>query len=337
MTPFWKKFLHEGRGLFSRDAKPRFSLATFGKHPGWDDHIDDIGLDTESLQMAKQIFYIDGIGGQVDTGEWEKLTEEKGLEHFKHIFLWKRGAAFLLGKINSSRDGKNRTKYPMILCAHCTGVSLDWALMHLLPRIEEAEVRCHAVQTADEVRSIIVTTTETLRQAVAQAEDTGASFPPTPFIQSLALENPQEAIYRIIYFIRNQMTGYMNGARSEDESRMRPIEMRLPANRGASVESMVFWTRFLESQLGKDVPFLVTVPLQETWLDVVVGEPTAREFHALRAKPALVTFTSDVPYALDAAFRGENQELVAALLNSGTDFQAPGEPAAQGRRWFGKG
>jgi hypothetical protein len=109
MSRFWKRFLREGQRFFGRGPKPQIWLGAFGKHPGWDDHIDDIGLETESLLLAKQILYVDGIGGQVNSGEWERLDGARRLAEFKHIFLWKRGDAFLAGRIWSSRDGKNRT------------------------------------------------------------------------------------------------------------------------------------------------------------------------------------------------------------------------------------
>ena len=89
MSRFWKKFLREGQGLFARAGKPQIWLGAFGKHPGWDDHIDDIGLETESLLLAKQILYVEGIGGQIDSGEWERLEEAQRLREFKHVFLWK--------------------------------------------------------------------------------------------------------------------------------------------------------------------------------------------------------------------------------------------------------
>jgi hypothetical protein len=95
MSRFWKRFLREGQRFFGRGPKPQIWLGAFGKHPGWDDHIDDIGLETESLLLAKQILYVDGIGGQVNSGEWERLDGARRLAEFKHIFLWKRGDAFL--------------------------------------------------------------------------------------------------------------------------------------------------------------------------------------------------------------------------------------------------
>jgi len=136
MSRFLKKFLRENEGMFSRKTKPAVYLGAYGKHPGWDDHIDDIGLDTESLLLAKQVLYVDGIGGQIDSGVWDKLRDNERLPEFKHIIVWKRGNAFLIGRMWSSRDGKNRTKYPMIACSHCLNVPFAWALMTVLLALE---------------------------------------------------------------------------------------------------------------------------------------------------------------------------------------------------------
>ena len=43
--------------VFLRDPlSARIQVAGFGKHPAWDDHIDDIGLNTESLVLTPSSF-----------------------------------------------------------------------------------------------------------------------------------------------------------------------------------------------------------------------------------------------------------------------------------------
>ena len=167
MSRFWKRFLREGQRFFGRGPKPQIWLGAFGKHPGWDDHIDDIGLETESLLLAKQILYVDGIGGQVNSGEWERLDGARRLAEFKHIFLWKRGDAFLAGRIWSSRDGKNRTQYPLVVCAHCLGIPFSWALTSVYPCLAEIERQCKATQSANEVRAVLGQALDQLRHSTA--------------------------------------------------------------------------------------------------------------------------------------------------------------------------
>jgi len=60
MSDFLKKFLvQDPRRAGAGGAY--VALAAFGKHPGWDDHVEDLGLETESLNLAKTVLYIDGI------------------------------------------------------------------------------------------------------------------------------------------------------------------------------------------------------------------------------------------------------------------------------------
>src|SRR6476660_8839732 len=155
MSDFYKRFLmEEGRRLNS-DTGRYVALAAFGKHPGWDDHIEDLGLETDSLILARKVLYVQGVGGQIDTGAWEKLKEEHRLESFNHTFVWRRGDQFLIGRMWSSSDGKGRTRYPMIVCAHCVGLPLGWALEKVLPRLKEVENACQGTKSAGDVRAIL--------------------------------------------------------------------------------------------------------------------------------------------------------------------------------------
>ena len=99
MSEFYKQFLLEDlRGVTPAAARP-FFLAAFGKHPGWDDHVEDLGLETGSLIFAKTLLYVQGIGGQIDSGAWEKLDATQQLASFKHLFVWQRAGQFLIGRL----------------------------------------------------------------------------------------------------------------------------------------------------------------------------------------------------------------------------------------------
>ena len=215
MSRFWKKFLREGQGLFARGAKPQIWLGAFGKHPGWDDHIDDIGLETESLLLAKQILYVDGIGGQINSGEWEKLDDVQRLREFKHMFLWKRGEAFLIGRIWSSRDGKNRTKYPLVVCAHCLSLPFNWALTNVSQCLGEIEWQCKSTRFADEVRGVLGQALDQLRRSVADVDGQLSRGDPDArtFVERLGLGDDHEGLYRIVYCIHTQLACYLNGQR----------------------------------------------------------------------------------------------------------------------------
>src|SRR6516165_958254 len=138
MSDFLKKFLMEDTRRFASSG--RFvAVAAFGKHPGWDDHIEDLGLETESLNLAKLVLYVDGIGGQINSGAWEKLEPAQQLPGFEHLFVWQRLGQILIGRLWSSSDGKGRKRYPMVVCLHFMGLPLAWALKQALPVLSELE------------------------------------------------------------------------------------------------------------------------------------------------------------------------------------------------------
>ncbi len=335
MTRFWKKFLREGQGLFARGAKPQICLGAFGKHPGWDDHIDDIGLETESLLLAKQILYVDGIGGQIDSGEWEKLDDARRLTEFKHVFLWKRGEAFLIGRIWSSRDGKNRTKYPLVVCAHCLSLPLDWALTNVSQCLGDIERQCKRAKLADEVRGVLGQALDELRRSAAQVD---AEFSPRgpdarAFAERLGLAGQHEALYRIVFCVHRQLAGYLAGARA-NESDLGAGQVRLPAVAGPAEDALSFWSRFLESQLGTNVPVLLTVPLQESWVDATCGEPASREFYSLRAKPEVMPVASDVPCRIPDEFRKAQSDLVQAMIVNNEGSDSTSGRKARSKKWF---
>src|SRR5262245_42074127 len=116
---------------------PEVFVGAYGKHPGWNDHIDDMGLETDLLVTVKRVLYLEGIGAAVDSGQWDKLADDQRAEGFDHVLVGRGGGDVVLCRLWSSSDGKGRTKYPMVLTAHCRGTGVKWALHEVLPRIED--------------------------------------------------------------------------------------------------------------------------------------------------------------------------------------------------------
>jgi hypothetical protein len=314
MSRFLKKFLRENERIFSRKAKPAIYLGAYGKHPGWDDHIDDIGLDTESLLLAKQVLYVEGIGGQIDSGEWDKLNENQRLSEFRHVIVWKRGNAFLLGRIWSSRDGKNRTKYPMVACTHCINVPLSWGLTNVLPALEDVEGLCKSTSSAEEVREIVRRTLAALRQSLGSASDSQSNGKEVGLIDQLGLADQQEKLLRITYYVCTHLGRCSAHANRGPVSEATSGQVRLPAASGLVSQTLGFWTHFLESQFGTGVPILLALPVERPWLDATTAEPSSREFYSLRVTPEVLAIASEVPYDIDDEFRKAHQSTVEALM-----------------------
>ncbi|MDB6066618.1 MAG: hypothetical protein JWR26_2826 [Pedosphaera sp.] len=334
MSDFFKKFLLEdGRRLNPGTGRQVF-VGAFGKHPGWDDHVEDLGLETESLIFAKTLLYIEGIGGQIDAGAWEKLDSVQQIPSFEHVFVWQRSGQFLLGRMWSSSDGKGRTRYPMVVCVHCVGVPLAWALEKVLPCLEKIEQSYLLTKSAVDVRSILANARAELRNSLAGVTPE-MEYAPLPadafgrFASKPELGPQQEGFLRILYQLQSQTPAFAPGKSSfkADMSGARPQQIRLPRPDNSLAQSILLWTRFFLSQVDSSTPLLFIIPVEESWVDVTMGEPTTQELFCLRASPKSVPLANEIPYNLDAAFRERSVKMLAALQNPSDPF---GKPCANG-------
>src|SRR6266849_10975920 len=186
MSDFYKKFLGADLRKTGGSSGRQVFLGAFGKHPGWDDHVEDLGLESESLIIAKTLLYVEGIGSQIDKGDWDKLDAHQQISAFKHIFFWQRSGQFLVGRMWSSSDGKGRTRYPMIACAHCLGVSLSWAITRVPPRLEKIEQDCLLTKSAADVRFHLTSARNELRSALSGLATETIPKPPLVTPEALA-------------------------------------------------------------------------------------------------------------------------------------------------------
>ena len=354
MSDFLKKFLMEDTRRFASSG--RFvALAAFGKHPGWDDHIEDLGLETESLNLAKLVLYVDGIGGQINSGAWEKLEPAQQLPGFEHVFVWQRSGQILIGRLWSSSDGKGRKRYPMVVCLHFMGLPLAWALKQALPVLSELEEGCVTTTSAEEVRSLLARKRAALREAVQLADGRGEYAPVSPDslnkILSPGDQTRREGFLRLLYQVQSQLSGFAPGVfnpRSPPSS-LRVQQIRVPRASSSPDQALLFWTRLFFVFVDQSVPLLLTLPLESEWLDVTVGEPESHEMFCLRATPKAVPLVSEVPYKLDDGFRAKANSFLQSFQR-GEPIQLPdlkpapeqmpnAAPSSKGRwlKWLGVG
>ena len=134
------------------------------------------------------------------------------------------------------------------------------------------------------------------------------------FIDRLGLADAQEKLFRITYYVCTRLARCLPDGTREAKTDVTPGQIRLPAASELTRETLAFWTQFLESQFGRDIPLLLALPLQESWLDATSGEPTTREFYSLRVKPEVLAIASEVPYDIDDEFRKVHQGTIQALM-----------------------
>jgi len=306
MKSFFKEFLRDASA--GAGAAPQICLGVFGKHPAWDDHMDDLGLETESLVAAKRLIYRQGIGGQLDSGAWEKLDEAARLPAIHHEFVWTREAQVLAGRMWPSTDGKRRALYPMVACAHGFGISAEAALTRVLPQLESVEAQCGATRLATKVREIIAEARERCGEA--------ASGGPAEQLPGLNFELGEDFVRgplaEILRDVRSHMAAYQRG-RFRERAEPPAVGVRVPAVAEAAVHDLVFWNRFFAAIIDPEAPLLLSKPLRQPWLDVIAGEPASQEFFSLRAAPPSVPILGESGGPADESAQQEALSLWAAI------------------------
>jgi len=293
-------------------------VAAFGKHPGWDDHIDDIGLDTDTLITVKRILYVQGIGGNIDSGSWSRLQENQQIEDFNHVFVWCMWRSIIVGRLWSSRDGKGRTSYPMVACVQCRQLSLEWIFENILPGLKKIERACTETTSPEEVRTIMENAQRKFRQSAEQCPPCSNLLE----IHSGALkkiagcfeaDRNHEALLRILYHIERETERYKSDAAESKKSKiptLRPVLLRIPTSPPPVLEGVVWWFAFLFEKFGANIPLLILMPEKTTWIDIIIGEPAAAQLYCLRAPLEGVPLTSSVPYNMDTEFISRTDKLI---------------------------
>jgi hypothetical protein len=237
----------------------------------------------------------------------------------------------------------------MIVCAHCAGSSLELALHLVLPCLEQIEQDCLLTDQANNVRLAVNQQRNELRNAFAglntEMIPAGISAADVHvFVQHPALGPDQEGWFRVLYQMESQLTAFAPGQFNlkGNLSALRPQQLRVPASTKSAGKAALLWSRFLAGQLDPAAPFLLTIPMEEDWLDITVGEPTPHEFYCLRANPKALPLASEVPYNMDAGFREKAAEALQAfqrgdLSASGVAGAAVGAGTPKGKfwKWFG--
>jgi hypothetical protein len=265
MTRFLKSFLRDR-------LNESVHLAGFGKHPAWDDHIDDLGLTTETLVIIRRVLYSEGIAGQVSSGAWNRLEENGQALEFDHRFVWSREAQSVVGGIWASSDGKGRAHFPMIVCLQI-GVN-SWRAIHtFLPAVEDLGVVCKMTRDQPKFRGAFAEAQ--LRLSSNARSDWDTKIAPS----DLAGQREQAILSGMIALSQGLKKCRKSGLREGDGS----LHFRLPAISAQTRESLEFWAGFLETRFDLRVPCLTIASSGLGPVDIIAGEPQANDFFCLRA------------------------------------------------------
>jgi len=315
LKKFVKRFAPKGQDVPSE----KVYVAAFGKHPGWDDHIDDIGFETEIFITVKRILYVQGIGGNIDSGSWDALQKNQPIEEFKHTLVWYMDGNLIVGRIWSSKDGKGRTSYPMVVCAQCSRLPLEWVLNNVLPQLERVEEACAATVSAAEVRLTIENAQNEFRQLTQQCELSPILPPVGADVMAKLTEYPEmggpnhQGLLRVLYHIEREATrDHLDNSKGKA---FRPTLLRIPISPPPVTESTRLWINFLLKKFGMNTSVLMLMPQQKQWMDIIIGEPTQLQLYCLRASLGVIPLTSSIPYSMSPEFINRAIQLIEDSQN----------------------
>jgi hypothetical protein len=136
---------------FLRDFKQGNSapvLALFGKHPAWNDHMDDFGLATPSLRTCKRLLYLQGIAANAA----RQQSEAGPVTPYRHFLLWLREREAMLIRMVESEDGRGRGYFPFLAAIHFDSTEAQRSLRLLLPALRSLVDDCRTLHSRDAVR-----------------------------------------------------------------------------------------------------------------------------------------------------------------------------------------
>lgn len=314
MTSFFKRLINPGGVSPSQSGTPRLVLAAFGKHPGWNDHIPGIGLETKPLADFKQTMYVTGIGGRIDSGAWKVLDAEKRIEGFDHSFLCLQGNLVIAGRMYSSEDGLRRKEYPMVFCVEAEGFSPEMILTKALPELERLREACRATSSAEQVTVECRMAQDRLREALRQEMSASAGTMTSAesrrrFVEHPSLGPERVGLLRILHDLGDAGNP---GGKSRADTRSHHV--RVPLASESVRHSFLLWAGLLQGAVSASSPLLLISRYGTDWLDIIVGETTSDDFFCLQAMPKALPLASQIPYELHPELKPRLSQLEAKFV-----------------------
>jgi len=296
--------------------RTRLALGAFGKHPAWDDHMSDFGLETERLVALRRVLYAHGIGGRIDSGAWERLGSYERLPGFDHVVLWWTGDGLLAGRLWASEDGKGRSKYPFALFLHAESAAAAWVLGRGLDAVESAHASIEGERDSRRVVAALEGARASLREEAGRSD-----VPDWPEVGGAirAIASHPDAgrdavgLMRVIYHLRREMPALLSkragglGGRGSPT----PRHVRVPRCADTARAGAAGWLSVVRSLVDPRTPVMAIAPGRDEFVDLIVGEPAPEAFYCLLAGPAALPLASEIPYEIDAGAR----DLVESLLS----------------------
>ncbi|WP_367871377.1 hypothetical protein [Luteolibacter sp. Populi] len=243
---FQKDFLRD-----FRRGNSGLALALFGKHPAWNDHMDDFGLATPTLRTCKRLLYLQGLAANAA----REQSEAAPVTPYRHSLFWLREREAVLIRLVESEDGRGRHFFPLVAAAHLELADEDRALRLLLPALRGFVDAGRLLGSREAVSDLHQRTQAQLAAEIRHLPG-GEGRPEAPSAEEAAVLKELAASGH--FMIR-----------------------RVPVSRYDPVDSIAFLATAWRT-LGSDRPLLVACGDSDPALTLAAGEPEKADFWFLR-------------------------------------------------------
>jgi len=243
-SAFQKSFLRD-----FPQGKTTAVLALFGKHPAWNDHMDDLGLSTPSLRTCKKLLYLQGIAS--NAARQQSTAAE--VAAYGHLLLWSRGREAILLRLVESEDGRGRSYFPLVGAIHFESGSLQDALRVSITALQTFTKNCAHLGSRHDVL-------EEHRHTQARISEDFRHIPPSGSVEAAAATEI-DAIRQVLA----TPAGFAC--------------VRLPATRYDLSQS---FAALASAGSGEQGPFLIAQGEANPFITLCHGEPDKGDFWFLR-------------------------------------------------------
>jgi len=320
--------LNEATDTVFEETNSRLHLALFGKHPCWNDHMEDIGLATPSLLEFKRQLYYEGISGRLDSGAWRDLPPENRVEAFDHELLWTGSTGVIFAVLWHSADAGGRAAYPMVAAAHFLTAQLPATIGLVFEALHQVAEDCRNANDRQAVTAAQSQGRERLIQAARELVPMSAktwerSFR-EDFVKHESFGEDADGFSRLFY----ALTEYQNMNTADRNT----FCYRL-TDGGAGTESLNLWQTILRAQMDRSHSLLAIRCRISHWVDILAGEFPPAEFFRLKANTNEIPLVTDIPYSVSDEIKEQTRMVLESFLDTpelipsldGCGFDGPGQ------------
>ena len=289
----------------------RMNLALFGKHPCWNDHMEDFGLVTPSLIEFKKRLYYEGISGCLDSGVWRQLPSDRRIETFDHELVWTGETGVIFATIWHSSDAGGRASYPMVAAAHFLTSQLPASLDPVFSALQEIKSLCQSATEKESLRTVQQNGTGLLIQAarslVPLTTENWPSDERANFINHPGFSENATGFSRFFY----ALSEYQNLHPQSRESFCYRVH-----DGGAESESLLCWQVIVRSQLNSATTLLTVRCRTADYVDVMSGAFPSEEFSRLKSNANEVPLVTDIPYSVPEQLVEQSKMVIESFFDT---------------------